>query len=194
MVKLPSFNCPSIIGALYEKCTIPWASARIKTECLWRIILNSEWIVESKRTCLSRVCTYLIFISYNSPPTQIQFNGRTGYLSRNAPRPRLGMHAWSKTHLYSHVHTHTHIHTSTQSLCTRNRHSFTAIPESNLLHSVHSHLAIVSHRSTDNNKILVLSVVYLRVYLFVVFYTAIFCAPFHRLFILYKRLQYEVRV
>lgn len=66
------------------------------------------------------------------------------------------------------MYTHTHIHTSTQSLCTRNRHSFTAIPESNLLHSVHSHLAIVSHRSTDNNKILVLSVVYLRVYLFVV--------------------------
>lgn len=91
--------------------------------------------------------------------------------------------------------THTHIYTHPLNpLCTRNRHYFTAIPESNLLHSVHSHLAIVSHRSTDNNKILVLSVVYLRVYLFIVFYTAIFCAPFHRLFILYKRLQYEVRV
>lgn len=85
------------------------------------------------------------------------------------------------------MYTHTHIYTHPLNpLCTRNRHSFTAIPESNLLHSVHSHLAIVSHRSTDNNKILVLSVVYLRVYLFVVFYTAIFCAPFHRLFILYK--------
>lgn len=83
------------------------------------------------------------------------------------------------------MYTHTYTH-PLNPLCTRNRHSFTAIPESNLLHSVHSHLAIVSHRSTDNNKILVLSVVYLRVYLFVVFYTAIFCAPFHRLFILYK--------
>lgn len=93
------------------------------------------------------------------------------------------------------MYTHTHIYTHPLNpLCTRNRHSFTAIPESNLLHSVHSHLAIVSHRSTDNNEILVLSVVYLRVYLFVVFYTAIFCAPFHRLFILYKLLQYEVRV
>lgn len=67
------------------------------------------------------------------------------------------------------MYTHTHIYTHPLNpLCTRNRHSFTAIPESNLLHSVHSHLAIVSHRSTDNNEILVLSVVYLRVYLFVV--------------------------